>query len=144
RPSDRCGSSGEHRRALIEAGDFPAALDALARVDVGPSPPDPILIASSLAARAERLNALEARLLSVVEGCDRPADAEGLAAFARLAFARCQHAAAVRLWAEVVAAPSVLAADIASTNRFQAARGAALASGACRGVRSGLPETRRR
>ena len=45
-------------RALIEAGDLQAALDALARVDVGPPPPDPVLTASSLAARAERMIAL--------------------------------------------------------------------------------------
>ena len=114
-------------RALIEAGDLQAALDALARVDVGPPPPDPILTASSLAARAERMIALGARLPAVAEGCDRPADPEELAAFARLAFARRQHAASARLWAEAFAASPALAADIASLNRFQAARAAALA-----------------
>ena len=114
-------------RALIEAGDLQAALDALARVDVGPPPPDPILTASSLAARAERMIALGARLPAVAEGCDRPADPEELAAFARLAFARRRHAASARLWAEAFAASPALAADIASLNRFQAARAAALA-----------------
>ena len=114
-------------RALIEAGDLQAALDALARVDVGPPPPDPILTASSLAARAERMIALGARLPAVAEGRDRPADPEELAAFARLAFARRQHAASARLWAEAFAASPALAADIASQNRFQAARAAALA-----------------
>ena len=71
--------------------------------------------------------ALEARLPAVVEGCDRPADPEELAAFARLAFARHQHAASARLWAEAFAASPALAADLASLNRFQAARAAALA-----------------
>ena len=114
-------------RALIEAGDFQAALDALILVDAGPPPPDPILTASSLSARAERMIALVARLPAVVAGDDRPTDPGELAAFARLAFARRQHAASARLWAEAFAASPALAADMASSNRFQAARAAVLA-----------------
>jgi serine/threonine-protein kinase len=57
-----------------------------------------------------------------------PVRPEELAAFARLAFARRQHAASARLWAEAFAASPSLAADIASSNRFQAARAAALAA----------------
>ena len=112
-------------RALVEAGDYQAALDALARVDVGPPAPDPILTASSLVARAERMIGLGARLPAVVEGCDRPADPEEIAAFARLAFSRRQYAAASRLWAEAFAASPAIAADLASSNRQQAARAAA-------------------
>ena len=126
-------------RALIEAGDFQAALDALARVDVGPPPPDPVLTASSLAARAERMIALETRLPAVVEGGDRPTDPEELAAFARLAFARRQHAAAARLWGEAFAASPALAADLASWNRFRPP--APRRWPALRATRSGLPPT---
>jgi serine/threonine-protein kinase len=114
-------------KALIETGDYRAALDALARVDAGPPPPDPFLTPSTLATRAEQLIALQARLPAVVEGRDHPADAEEGMAFARLAFARRQHAAAARLWAESFASSPALAADLASANRFQAARAAALA-----------------
>ena len=71
--------------------------------------------------------ALEARLPAVVEGSELPADAEEGASFARLAFARHQHAAAARLWAEAFAASPELAADLTAANRFQAARAAALA-----------------
>ena len=70
-------------RALIEAGDYRAALEALARVDPGPPPADPKLSPSTLASRAEHLIALEPRLPAVVKGCDRPADAEAFADFAR-------------------------------------------------------------
>ena len=65
-------------RALIEAGEYRAALEALARVAPGPPPADPKLGPSTLISRAEHLLALEPRLLAVVEGCDRPADAEAM------------------------------------------------------------------
>src|SRR3954470_3523381 len=85
--------------------------------------------------------ALGARLPAVTEGCDRPADPEELAAFARLAFARGQPAASARLWAEAFAASPALAADMASSNRFQAARAAVLA-GAEGGPERPLPDGR--
>ena len=68
-------------RALIEAGDYRAALEALARVDPGPPPADPKLSPSTLASQAERLIALEPRLADVMTGCDRPADAEAMRGF---------------------------------------------------------------
>jgi serine/threonine-protein kinase len=130
-------------RALIEAGDYRAALEALARVDPGPPPPDPKLSASTLASRAEHLIALEARLPAVAQGCDRPADAEAIAEFARLAFSRHFDAAAARLWTDAFAASPTLAADPATGNRFQAARAAALA-GAESGRLADAPDARSR
>jgi eukaryotic-like serine/threonine-protein kinase len=114
-------------RALIETGELQEALDALAQVDVGPPPADPVLSASTLAAHAEYLIGLEARLPAVAEECDRPTDGQEGAAFARLAFAHDERAIAARLWAESFAAVPALAADISSGNRFQAACAAALA-----------------
>ena len=48
--------------------------------------------------------------------------------FARIAFARHQHVAAARLWAESFTSSPALAADLTTANRFQAARAAALAA----------------
>jgi serine/threonine-protein kinase len=114
-------------RALIEAGDYRAALEALASVDPGPPPPDPNLSPSTLATRAEHLIALEPRLPDVVKGCDRPDNAEAIAEFARLAFSRHLYVAAAHLWTDAFAASPTLAADPTTGNRFQAARAAALA-----------------
>ena len=130
-------------RALIEAGDYRAALEALARVDPGPPPADPKLSPSTLASRAEHLIALEPRLPAVVKGCDRPADAEATAAFARIAFSRHFYAAAARLWTDAFAASPALAADPTTGNRFQAARAAALA-GAESGRVEDSPDARSR
>ena len=128
-------------RALIEAGDYRAALEALARVDPGPPPADPKLSPSTLASRAEHLIALEPRLPAVVKGSDRPADAEAIAEFARIAFSRHFYAAAARLWTDAFAASPTLAADPTTGNRFQAARAAALA-GAGSGRLEGSPDAR--
>jgi serine/threonine-protein kinase len=117
-------------RALIEAGEYRAALETLGRVDPGPPPADPILSPATLADRAERLIALEPRLSSVLEGSDRPAGAEVTADFARIAFSRHDHAGAARLWTEAFAASPALAADPITGNRYQAARSAALAGAA--------------
>jgi serine/threonine-protein kinase len=114
-------------RALIETGDYRAALEALARVDPGPPSADPKLRPSRLAARAEQRIALEPRLPAVVEGCDRPTDAETIAELARIASSRHSYAAAARLWADAFAASPELAADPSTGNRFQAARDAAMA-----------------
>jgi serine/threonine-protein kinase len=124
-------------RALIEAGDYRAALEALEHVDPGPPPPDPKLSAAMLASRAERLMALEARLPAVVERCDRPADAEASADFARIAFSQHDYAAAARLWTDAFAASPKLAADPTTGNLYQAARASALA--AAEGSRPGDP-----
>ena len=59
-------------RALIDAGDYQSVLAALARVDPGPPPADPILIPSTLASRAEHLRLLESRLAAVLQGNDAP------------------------------------------------------------------------
>ena len=122
-------------RALIEAGDYRAALEALSHVDPGPPPADPVISPSTLASRAEHLIALEARLPAVVAGYDRLADAEASAEFARLAFSRHFYAAAARLWADAFAASPTMAADPTTGNRFQAVRAAALA-----GAEGGRPE----
>ncbi len=115
-------------RALIEAGDYRAALEALARVDSGPPPPDPNLNPSTLASRADQLMALEERLPAVVTGSDRPADAEEAEGFARIAFSRSQYGVAARLWADAFDADPTLATDPFSWNRSHAAQAAALAA----------------
>jgi serine/threonine-protein kinase len=114
-------------RALIDAGDYRSALETLAHVDPGPPPADPILSPSMLAGRAEHQRALETRLPGVLEGSDRPADAEQCADFARIAFSQHLYEAAARLWTDAFDASPMLAADPIMGNHFQAARAAALA-----------------
>ena len=71
---------------------------------------------------------LDERLPAVLEGVELPADAEEGISFARIAFARHQPVAAARLWAESFTSSPALADDLATANRFQAARAAALAA----------------
>ena len=115
-------------RALIESGDNRGALEALAKVAPGPPPVDPVLSPTALSSRAEKLIALEPRLLAVVAGAELPADAEECVLFAKLAFAQGSYKEAALLWAEAFTASPALAADLVSADRFQAARAAALAS----------------
>ncbi len=115
-------------RALIEAGDYQEALNAVARVDPGPPPADPHLSPADLSSRARDLMSLDERLPAVLEGVELPADAEEGISFARIAFARHQPVAAARLWAESFTTSPALADDLATANRFQAARAAARAA----------------
>jgi serine/threonine-protein kinase len=110
-------------RALIEACEPRAALEALARIGTGP-PPDPFIAPEVLASRAEKLAALEPRLPAVMNGRQTPADADEAASFARLAYARDRPEEAARLWARAFAVSPGLAADLVAMNRFQAARAA--------------------
>ncbi len=127
-------------RAMIETGDYQAAIDALARVAPGPPSMDASLSPTALSARARQMMALEPRLPAILEGCEQPTDPEEGVAFARLAFARQEPLAAAELWFEAFTASPELAADLASGNRFQAARAAALA-GCERGAGIGGIET---
>ena len=86
--------------ALIESGDYTAALDALARPNLGPPHSDPKLNPSTLASRAEHRLSLEARLAAVEKEVARPADAREVAEFARLAFARRRYETSARLWSQ--------------------------------------------
>jgi tetratricopeptide (TPR) repeat protein len=113
-------------RALIETGDYQEALDALARVDPGPPPADPVLTPADLASRARDLMTLGVRLPAIMEGVEFPADAEETVSFARIAFARHDYATAAHLWAESFSSSPLFAADLTTANRFQAARAAAL------------------
>ena len=123
-------------RALIETGEYHDALDALARVDPGPPPVDPVLSPVDLAGRARDLLTLEIRLPAVVEGAELPVDAEEAASLARIAFARHEFVYAARLWADSFTLSPELAADLTTGNRFQAARAAALAATETRRVDS--------
>lgn len=114
-------------RALVDAGDYRSALEALARVDPGPPPADPILSPSMLASRAEHLQLLESRLAAVLQGDERPADAEERADFARIAFSRHLYEGSARLWIDVFDAAPNFVADPIVGNHFPAARAAALA-----------------
>ncbi|WP_159452299.1 serine/threonine-protein kinase [Singulisphaera sp. GP187] len=115
-------------RALIETGDYREALAVLARVDPGPPPADPYLTPADLSSSARDLMSLEGRLPAVLAGVELPSDAEEGVSFARIAFARHQTLGAARLWADSFASSPALADDLASANRFQAARAAALAA----------------
>ena len=130
-------------RALIEAGDYRAALEALGHVDPGPPPAHPTISPSTLAMRARHFIQLEARLPEVAAGCELPSDAEAIADFARLASARHLYGTAAGLWADAFAASPELAADPTTGNRLQAARAAALA-GAEVGPRGNSPDDRSR
>jgi serine/threonine-protein kinase len=128
-------------RALTDAGEYQAAIEALRRVGPGPPPADPKLDAATLMAQTERLIGLEARLPAVIDGSDHPADAETMAEFARLAFARHEYEVSARLWSEAFADSPTLAIDSVAGDHYQAARAAALA---CTGTSrpEASPETR--
>lgn len=115
-------------RSLIEAGEYRAALDALAHIGFGPPPADPIVSASGLVSRAKHLIALEERLPAVLSGADHPGSADATAEFARIAFSKRLYGPAARLWADALRGTPPSAADPTADNRFQAARAAALAS----------------
>jgi serine/threonine-protein kinase len=114
-------------RALTDAGEYQAAIEALRHVGPGPPPADPKLDAATLMAQAERLIGLEARLPAVLDGRDHPTDAETMAEFARLAFARHEYEASARLWSEAFADSPTPAIDSVAGDHYQAARAAALA-----------------
>jgi tetratricopeptide (TPR) repeat protein len=76
----------------------------------------------------ERMLALEARLPTVLQGRDKPANAaEGLQ-FAQLCRVRKRYAAAARLYAGALAADPKLAGDLRASHRYNAACAAALAA----------------
>ena len=115
-------------RALIEAGEYRAALEALARVDPGPPPagPETQRVDAGLASGApDRAGAAAARR----RGGMRPPRRRG--SDARISPGSpspgTSYAAAARLWADAFAASPTLAADPTTGNRYQAARAAALA-----------------
>ena len=115
-------------RALIEAGEFRAALEALAHIDPGPPPPDPKLSAvdAGVASRApDRAGAAAARRREGTRPSRRRGNDRGIRPDR---FSRPFYAAAARLWTDAFAASPTLAADPTAANRFQAARAAALAA----------------
>ncbi len=114
-------------RALLARGDFAEARDAVSRGSVM-SLPDRNLDAASIAAKAERMIALDARLPALLRGQGQPADAAEGSEFAQLCFSKRFYAASVRLWSESFAARPELAGEPGSQNRYQAARAAALVS----------------
>ena len=87
----------------------------------------------SIARTAERMIALEARLENVRSGKVQPDDAQDGSEFAQLCFFKGYYADSARLWSEAFAARPALADLRGSENRHQAARAAALASGATGG-----------
>jgi tetratricopeptide (TPR) repeat protein/tRNA A-37 threonylcarbamoyl transferase component Bud32 len=77
--------------------------------------------------QAERLVELEGKLPAVLEGSAKPASAAEQVEFARLCVFKKLHATAARFYRDAFAAVPQLAQDVRSSNRYHAARVAALA-----------------
>jgi Tfp pilus assembly protein PilF len=110
---------------LVEMGQFDEAMQqfqqAASRGMVG---------ATEQARRCERLRDLKGRLSAVLDGTDRPADAQEMLAFADLCSQPSvkRYTAAVRFWTDAFTADAKLADDLAAHHRYNAACCAALAS----------------
>ena len=77
--------------------------------------------------RAEQMASLAERLPAVLSGATEPADNAERLALAQMCYSTKHHAAAARLWAEVLEADPKLAADLQAAHRYNAACAAALA-----------------
>jgi serine/threonine-protein kinase len=113
--------------ALLARGDIAEARETVARSGVIHRR-DRSLEAASVAAKAERMLALDARLPALLRGHDRPADARETAEFAQLCSFKKLYAESARLWSESFTAEPALADAPGLGNRFEAARAAALVS----------------
>jgi serine/threonine-protein kinase len=77
--------------------------------------------------QARRLVALDGRLAAVLQGRDRPADADELVGFADLCYKKQLNRDSARLWQEAFRAQPALAEDLRAEHRYAAACAAALA-----------------
>jgi hypothetical protein len=77
--------------------------------------------------KGERMAALEGRLPAVLQGADKPKNAEEGIVFADLAYRTKRYGPAVRLYAQAFEADPNLAEDMTAANRYSAACAAALA-----------------
>jgi tetratricopeptide (TPR) repeat protein len=114
-------------RALLAKGEFGPALVAVGRVDRRTHPWERIHDPATVARKAERMIALQARLPALLRGNDRPFDAGESAEFAQLCSCKQLYTTSARLWSDAFAARPELVEDAGEENRYQAARAAALA-----------------
>jgi tetratricopeptide (TPR) repeat protein len=117
-------------QALLEQGQFPQAVEELRLGhDLGSRNPQWHYPSPQWLSQAERLAALDARLLQILKREAQPADAAERAQLGRL----CQqpykqlNAVAARFYAEAFAAEPKLANDLGTGHRYNAACAAALA-----------------
>jgi tetratricopeptide (TPR) repeat protein len=114
--------------ALKAQGKLEDSLVALRRAGALARPGS--AMASDVSGRIRQIEqqiALESRLPAVLKGEDTPRDAAECLAFVQLCVHRGRHAAAARLWTEVLAADPKLGDDRVKRHRYNAACAAALA-----------------
>ena len=115
-------------RALLARGDLAEALASFrVGLDLGSLEPRRKSPSGDMVRDVERLIALDARRPALLQGKDRPADADEAAAFARLCLIRGHHATAARLWLGAFGEKPALLDDPRAARRFLAARAASLA-----------------
>jgi serine/threonine-protein kinase len=118
-------------RALRDTGHFADALTHFRKGDqLGKKEKVWRLPSADWVRDCERLIALDGRLPAVLTGEVRPRGADELRAFARVCRYKGHHAAAARLYAEAFAAGLNPGDGLTRSDRFHAARSAALAAGA--------------
>jgi eukaryotic-like serine/threonine-protein kinase len=115
--------------ALRSQGDYAGSLAMLRRGhELGTRQPGWLYPSSQWVAEAERMAALAPRLPALLLGQDRPRDVAERLALAQMCYDAKRHAAAARLWAEVLQADPKLGDDPKVGRRYSAACAAALAA----------------
>jgi tetratricopeptide (TPR) repeat protein len=115
--------------ALRDQGQFRAALQALRRGhDLGAKDPRWRYPSADWVRQCQRLVDLDARLPAILQGDDRPKDAEERLALAEVCRCKRRYAAATRFYADAFADRPRLADDLRQSHRYNAARAAALAA----------------
>jgi tetratricopeptide (TPR) repeat protein len=116
--------------ALHREGKYEEALAELraARERAGPEPEKRLPGLGQMIAKADRTAALAARLPALLEGEDRPKDVAERLALAQMCYDTRRFSAAVRFWAEALAAEPKLGDDRQAGHRYNAACAAALAA----------------
>jgi serine/threonine-protein kinase len=113
---------------LRSRGDYQGALSALRRAVALAPPGSPVARAlPEMIREIEPVAALAGRLPAVLEGKDRPRNADEGTHLANMAYKKGYHAAAARLWDEALAADPKLADDRQAQHRYNAACAAGLA-----------------
>jgi serine/threonine protein kinase/Tfp pilus assembly protein PilF len=115
---------------LLEQGRFAEGLAALRKShEIGSRTPGSQYPSAGVVRNVERMAELDAKLPRVLKGEVKPSDARECLELARICESpwRALHAAAVRLYAEAMAADHRLAVSLKGQYRYRAARAAALA-----------------
>ena len=127
RPDDACALIGLGS-AHLRQGEFAEALAALRKGhELGSGQPGWPYPSAQWIRDAERMAALDARLLDLLRGDDRPADPEEVLILARVCCPKGLHAESARLYRDAFARRPAWADDLASAVRYDAACAAARA-----------------